>query len=219
MKRRTLILALDVLVFLVVVYASISMITISKDSVLVTGGLGAFKYYTVDSNILCAITSLICATWMLLNRDKDLPDALYVLHMTGVAVVSVTFVVVIIFLGPRLGYALMYTGVSFWLHLVAPVFAIIAQILLKHQDQLRMRSTCWTVVPTIVYGVFYVTANVVNWTGKTNRATDIYGFLTWGWAIGAVILVAICVMNWLIALLYWKIGQTKAGDTKERGNR
>jgi len=212
-SRRALILAQDILVVFFVAYAVIGMITAKKDSVLVTRGLGAFKYYTVLSNILCAITSLVCVIYMLFNMtngDKALPNGLYILHLTGCSVVSVTFIVVMIFLGPTFGYPLMFTGVSFWLHLVAPVLSIVAQILLKQQKPLRLRATLWAVVPTIIYGIVYVSVNAANWTGKSNRATDIYGFLTWGWGIGAVILISICVINWLIALLYWKLGKPDA---------
>ncbi|MBP5549902.1 MAG: hypothetical protein J6X63_05415, partial [Bacteroidales bacterium] len=48
------------LVFVSVQYAVLKMIGTSKTGVLSSGGLGAFKYYTVLSNVFCALSCLYC---------------------------------------------------------------------------------------------------------------------------------------------------------------
>ena len=203
-KRRILILILDILVVLSVTYAVLGMVFAKDNSALVTGGRGAFKYYTVLSNVFCAVTSLVCVIFMLARKDSTLPVPLYLLHLAGSSVVSVTLIVVIIFLGPTMGFGIMFVGVCFWLHLFAPVLSIISQMLLRPQKEIRLRSTVWAVVLTILYGAVYIIVNAVNWTGKSNPVTDMYGFLRWGWAIGAMLLVAICLINWLVAVLFRK---------------
>ena len=180
------------------------MVFAKDNSALVTGGRGAFKYYTVLSNVFCALTSLVCVIFMLARKDRSLPVPLYLLHLAGSCVVSVTLIVVIIFLGPTMGFGNMFVGVCFWLHLFAPVLSIISQMLLRPQKEIRLRSTVFAVVPTILYGAVYIIVNAVNWTGKSNPVTDMYGFLRWGWAIGAMLLVAICLINWLVAVLFRK---------------
>ena len=54
--KRILIFALDVLVFALVLFAVIKMVGIRRNGALVSGGLGAFKYYTVLSNVFCALS-------------------------------------------------------------------------------------------------------------------------------------------------------------------
>ena len=203
-RRRILILILDILVVLSVAYAVLGMVFAKDNSALVTGGRGAFKYYTVLSNVFCALTSLVCVIFMLARKDRSLPVPLYLLHLAGSCVVSVTLIVVIIFLGPTMGFGNMFVGVCFWLHLFAPVLSIISQMLLRPQKEIRLRSTVFAVVPTILYGAVYIIVNAVNWTGKSNPVTDMYGFLRWGWSIGAMLLVAICLINWLVAVLFRK---------------
>jgi hypothetical protein len=205
--QKTLIMILDILLVLSVFYAVFGMVFSKNDAVLVTSGLGAFKYYTVLSNMLCALTSLICVVYLLISKTESLPKALYILHLAGSSVVSVTLIVVLVYLGPSLGYGPMFSGVCFWLHLLAPVLAIISQILIKHEKSLKAVNTLWAVVPTIMYGIGYIAVNAANWTGKSNPMTDIYGFLKWGWGVGAVLLVAVCLLNWLMALLFWRLGR------------
>ena len=208
-RQKTLIMILDILVVLSVVYAVFGMVFSKNDAVLVTSGIGAFKYYTVLSNLLCALTSLICVVYLLFGKAENLPNELYLLHMAGSSVVSVTLIVVLVYLGPSLGYGPMFSGVCFWLHLFAPVLGIITQMLLTHEEGLKSRSSLWAVVPTILYGIGYIAVNAANWTGKSNPRTDIYGFLKWGWGVGAVLLIAVCLLNWLMALLFWRLGRSR----------
>lgn len=210
--QKTLIMILDILVVLSVFYAVFGMVFSKNDAVLVTSGLGAFKYYTVLSNLLCALTSLICVVHLLISKAESLPKALYILHLAGSSVVSVTLIVVLVYLGPSLGYGSMFSGVCFWLHLFAPVLAIISQILIKHEKSLKAVNTLWAVVPTIIYGIGYIAVNAANWTGKSNPRTDIYGFLKWGWGVGALLLVAVCLLNWLMALLFWRLGRNNTDN-------
>ena len=67
-RQKTLIMILDILVVLSVVYAVFGMVFSKNDAVLVTSGLGAFKYYTVLSNVFCALTALICVVSLLIGK-------------------------------------------------------------------------------------------------------------------------------------------------------
>ena len=211
-RQKTLIMILDILVVLSVFCAVFGMVFSKSNAVLVSSGLGAFKYYTVLSNVFCALTFLVCVVYFLIGKVEILPKILYLLHLAGSSVVSVTLIVVLVYLGPSLGYGPMFSGVCFWLHLLAPVLAIISQILIKHEKSLKAVNTLWAVVPTIMYGIGYIAVNAANWTGKSNPMTDIYGFLKWGWGVGAVLLVAVCLLNWLMALLFWKLGRSNTDN-------
>ena len=207
--RKILVFFLDLLVFVSVQYAVLKMIGARKGGVLSSGGLGAFKYYTVLSNIFCALSCLYCVFFYIFKDGAPLPPWLYVFRLMGTSVVSVTLIVVILFLGWIYGYKSMFTGVSFWLHLVAPVLAIVGQILLKPARPMPFRTSFWGIAPTVVYGIFYISVNAIGWTGTSNRRTDFYNFLRWGWGIGVAIFLVIFLINWSVSLLYWKVGRKK----------
>lgn len=207
--KRILIFVLDVLVVAFVLYAMSIMVRIRKNGALVSGGLGAFKYYTVLSNVFCALSCICSAIYFLIRKNYELPSWLYIFRLMGSSVVSVTLLVVLFFLGMIYGYRSMFSGVSFWLHLVAPVLAIISHILLKQAEPLPFATSFWGIAPTVVYGIFYISVNAIGWTGTPNRQTDFYYFLNWGWGIGIVIFLAIFAINWLVSLLYWSLGRKK----------
>ena len=210
--RSLLVFLLDLVVVAVVAYAVIMMVESTKKGALVSGGLGALKYYTVLSNIFCAFSCLCAALHFIITKGKNLPSWLYIFRLMGSSVVSVTFLVVILFLGLVYGYKLMFTGVSFWLHLIAPVAAIIGQLLLKSERRLRFRASFLGIVPTVFYGIGYISVNALQWTGKSNPETDFYRFLAWGWGIGCAIFLVIFLINWLVALLYWAVGRKKNAE-------
>lgn len=210
--RSLLIFLLDLMVVAVVAYAVMKMVESTKGGALVSGGLGALKYYTVLSNVFCAVSCLCSVCHFLIKRSSDLPSWLYVFRLMGSSVVSVTFLVVILFLGLVYGYRLMFSGVNLWLHLIAPVAAIIGQLLLKSERKLRLRTSFWGIVPTVFYGVGYISVNALQWTGQSNPTTDFYRFLSWGWGIGCAIFLIIFLINWLVALLYWAVGRKKNAE-------
>lgn len=200
---------LDLLVVAFVCYAVMGMFFSRRNGVLVAGGWSAFKYYTVLSNVFCSLSCLCSALCFMLRKEPVLPSWLYLFRLMGSSVVTVTLLVVLFFLGPRFGYPMMFEGVNLWLHLIAPVLAIIGQLMLKTGNRLPFSASLWGIVPTAVYGVVYITVNAVGWTGKSNPATDIYRFLYWGWGVGAVIFLGLFLINWLVSVLFWRTGRRR----------
>ena len=131
-------------------------------------------------------------------------SGLYLFRLMGSSVVSVTFVVVLIFLGPLYGYGPMFSGVCFWLHLFAPVMGIAGQIACEPEKPMPVKSTFWALVPTFAYGCFYIGVNSAGWTGTADPKTDFYAFLRWGWAVGILMFMVVFLINWLAAFILTK---------------
>ncbi len=205
--RKYCILLLDVLIVSLVVLATVLMVLNRHSTHLASGGWGAFKYYTSLSNVFCALSCLCCLAYYARRGGETLPEQLYVFRLMGSAVVMVTFLVVVCFLGPIYGYRFMYKGANLWFHLVVPLLSVPEMLLQRPPRRLPLRVTLWGVAPTLLYGVVYLIVNAVTWTGTRNPATDIYGFLFWGWGIGSVFLIVICLISWLIAVVYRLLGQ------------
>ena len=202
--RRIILLVTDLLVVLSVAWSVIGMVTVRSDGVLVTGGRGAFKYYTVLSNVFCAIACLASAAYCLVRKTHVLPKRLYIFRLMGSSVVAVTFVVVLVFLGPLYGYGPMFSGVCFWLHLFAPVLGIAGQIACEPERPLPLKSTLWALLPTLADGCDYIGVTAAGWTGKANPKTDFYAFLRWGWVVGMVMFLVVFLINWLAAFILAK---------------
>ncbi|MBQ4019085.1 MAG: hypothetical protein II606_00175, partial [Erysipelotrichaceae bacterium] len=110
MKTRKL---LNIFMAIAVLYAWGSMFLGLSQEALAARGLASLRYFTILSNLLEAIA---CVVWLINGNEK-------IKYIAAVSV-SMTFIVVMVFLGPLFGYAAMFYGVSFWLHGVVPLCAI-----------------------------------------------------------------------------------------------
>ena len=66
-----------------------------------------FKFYTIDSNILLCLSSLLLAIYeykLLKKKIKVIPKNIYIFKMVGVSAISLTFIVTLFFLSIILEY-------------------------------------------------------------------------------------------------------------------
>ncbi len=206
MSRKLTVIS-DIIIVVLVFFALILMMTAPSEDSLSAKGWTAFKYYTVQSNVFCALSSLVSLAYTLIKRNEAVPDALYVFNLTGTTVVTVTFLVVIGFLGPVYGYGFMYLRANLFFHLIVPLISMAKMLFIKPKRKYPLSVTLWGILPTFLYGAVYAIINAVSWTGKSNPETDIYGFLFWGWGIGAVFLVSICLLSWFVSVFFWGISR------------
>ncbi|MBQ9263428.1 MAG: hypothetical protein IJ189_04370 [Clostridia bacterium] len=176
----------------------LSMVFVVQDGVLSATGLGSLKYFTVLSNLLEGAASLLwglCAC-----REKHARLAARVKYIAAVSV-GLTFVTVLVFLGPFFGYGGMYTGSNFWFHLILPLAAM-AEFMLLNDAPMTHRDNRLAVAPMLLYGIGYLANNLINGIGAWPHTNDFYAFLTWGYPVGMVILVVIIVgtygIGWLL---------------------
>ena len=95
-------LILNIIIVLFTIIASTMMFTGIKFSngvepVLETTKLGMFKFFTVDSNLLMGIVSLIFIiyeVWILKNKKEDIPKNICILKLMATTAVALTFFVV-----------------------------------------------------------------------------------------------------------------------------
>lgn len=162
-------------------------------------GFKALMYFTVDSNVLSALASLgvvICLLTQLGENQALLPRWLILCKLVGAAAVGVTFLTVMVFLGPRLGYKAMFAGVNLHLHLICPLLAMISLVFLERSSSLPFPVTLLGILPTVVYGAVYLYQVVI-----TKGWQDFYGFNLGGrWYLSLVIMV---LVSWGICAGLW----------------
>ena len=200
MKRKILRILLDVGIAAAVLISWGSMFFSLKNGILFSRGIASLKYYTVLSNLLLAAAALVSALMELLSLRKE--HSLFSRFSAGlshaaVSSVLLTFLTVLVFLGPRLGYGAMYMGANLWLHLILPLAGMFVFVLLNRQA-LDKRADFTALIPTGTYAYFYIFRLLLGGRDML-RYNDWYGFVTWGYPVGVVILLLVFFITFWIA--------------------
>ena len=147
-----------------------------------SSGVTTFRYFTTDSNILAGAFALIAGVFglfALLKKRDRIPEAAVLLKYIGTCAVSLTFTVVIVFLGPIYGYGSMYTGASFYMHGIVPMLSMISFIAFDRGYRLPKSRVLFGLIPTVIYGTVYFTMVVL--IGKEKGGwPDFYAFTRGG---------------------------------------
>ena len=159
-----------------------------EHDLLIVHGTEIFRFFTVQSNILVAIASVITIVFNIkiaVNDSYKIPKWAYLVKYAGTVAVTVTFLTVVVFLGPLVasggeyGYFSLFAKHNFILHLVTPVLAIVTFLFLERTEDFKFRYTVFGALPTVLYSFLYVPMVL---TGKWE---DFYGFTFGGimWAV------------------------------------
>ena len=135
---------------------------------------GAFRFFTVQSNTLCAVVSLITAVTALAG---GIPQWAWTLKYIGTAAVTVTMLTVIFFLAPSIGkdwYDVLLKGASnLFMHLLTPLMALISFCLLEKRG-MSFPQSLWGMLPVALYGPLYLYK--IAFAPEEKRWKDFYGF-------------------------------------------
>ena len=199
-KNRKLSLAVNVILVVLVLCGWVVMSITASDK-FSHRGLDKLRYFTVLSNLLFGLTSAIWSVVLmrLLKGQEASHIRLWlILKYTGTVAIGLTFVVVMAFLGPMYGYDSMFQGGNLFFHLLVPVIGIFEFILLNAEGQLRFSDSYYTLIPIILYGIWYI------WNVVTNgaRGNDLYGFFKWGNVGAAIIMIVLLLVVWGLAHLF-----------------
>ena len=152
-------------------------------------GKKAFRYFTTQSNVLCAISAL----FMCLFPEADWA---YYLKVMGTVAVTVTMLTVLIFLGRLYGYKPLLSGSDLFMHLITPLLAIVSLCVFERRG-ISFLGSLIGVIPVALYAPLYL-YNVV-YAPEEKRWEDFYGFNRDGkWPVAYALMVAgaavICVV-------------------------
>ena len=153
------------------------------------------RFFTLLSNLLSAFASLVALFFL---RNGGLPHGVWLLKYLGTASVTVTFLTVMVFLGPTMGYKSQLEGWSFYLHVIGPLLAIISFCFLERIWPLSFAVALLGLLPVVLYGILYLYKVVI-----TKQWEDFYGFNKNGkWKISFSAMVIgtflVCILLWLL---------------------
>ena len=153
-----------------------------------------FRYFTVLSNLFCALTALILLVCELCGA---MPPWAAALKYMGTVAVTVTLVTVFVYLLPvtRSLRGLLDAWPELVMHLITPVLAIFS-FLGFEQEGLSAWIIPLGLVPVLLYGLLYFNRVVV-----ARAWEDMYGFNKGGkWKLSFALMTAGTV---IIAVLLW----------------
>lgn len=220
-KNRIISIILNFSIVIMVIAAAVVMFTGFKfmhgpEVILDRSNVEMFEFFTVDSNLLMAIVALIFAIYEILllkGKIKRIPKRLYVLKLMSTSAVTLTFLVVFLYLGWIAvdGLPSLLMNSNLFLHLLVPITSIITFVCFEKTNLLRPRDTFWGLVPVFLYGIFYISNVLIHANhGVVSPKYDFYYFVYNGlWAM-LIVIPLIFALNYLATFLLWKFNKRKS---------
>lgn len=208
MKKIKVSLILNIIIVLLVIFATIFMFTGFKfmpgGSLLEVSKVEMFKFYTVDSNILMGIVSLIFIIYekkLLKNKIKEIPKKVYILKLIATSGITLTFITTSFFLAPTYGFYAMFNNSNLFFHLVVPVLSIITYIFFeKHEN--KYKYAFFGIIPMFLYSIFYISNVLIHLNnGGLTFKYDFYGFLQGNINNIYIVIPVIYLMSYIISVL------------------
>ena len=173
------------------------------------GGWEALKYFTVESNILLGVLTFVLFPWdflIAIKKEEAMPRYGKILLQTGAVGTTLTMLTVLCFLGPTLGWGLMFNNYNLFMHLVTPLVGIVRIVFLENKDErIKKADTLFGVLPMAIYGIFYM-VNVISHNGYGTTTYDWYGFGAGGAVIGILVYFLMLFLTYAISVLLF-LGQ------------
>ena len=161
-----------------------------------TGGFRRMmRYFTTLSNLLCAFASLLV---LLCRLSGAVPNWVLVMKHVGTVAVTITLLVVLLFLGPvTKDWKGLLSGLSFFLHLFCPLLAIVSLIAWDSPAG-GFGIVLLGALPAFLYAGLYMQKVLLAPPAK--RWEDFYGFNKGGkWPLSAALVVG---GGFIISLLF-----------------
>lgn len=187
------------LIFVLLIVAVLLMF-FGDPGVLASSRWSAFKYFTVQSNVLAGLSSLLSVIYLLTHKDKEYPGWIAIIKLVGAVSVGVTFTVVMTYLGMIYGYVLLFQKANLFLHGIIPVMSMAAFAITEPKMKLRFTMNLYSLLPVTLYGIPYLINVAVKNDYGNYKGADWYAFGTYGLGIGFLCLFIILVMSFAISV-------------------
>ena len=195
---RTVRIISNISVIVLVALAWLIMFVFSPKTALSVSGAESLKFFTVQSNLFAAVSAVLSLINVLRNKKSRVVSAL---KLASSVSVTITFLTVLVYLGPLYGYGSMYSGGNLLFHLIVPVICILDFIFLNDY-MLKYKSSLFTVLCIGIYSVGYIAVILINGKGSGHNGNDFYGFLNWGLGIGIIMYAVILAVAVLTGILF-----------------
>lgn len=219
-KKIKISLCINLIIFIMVIFASIAMFTGFKfmhgiEPKLESTKIGMFRFFTVDSNVFMGIMALVFVIKeieLLKGELDEIPTKFYILKLMSTTGVVLTFLTVFGYLGPisKGGIPSMLMNSNLFFHLLIPLLSIINFTVFERTNKLVFKHSFCGIIPTLIYAAYYsinVFLHMEN--GKVSTLYDWYWFVqggVWQFVIVSPLMLAV---TYIISLLLWRFNKKK----------
>ena len=138
-------------------------------------GLGMFKAFTIDSNVLAALISLVAVIYLVSHNGMEIPNWLHTLLLASATSLMITFVTVVVFLVPvrianGIPWVSMYSDDMYFYHLLNPILSVVG-LILTGPKKFSIGARFCAVIPVFVYSIVYGICVII-----IKCWSDFYGF-------------------------------------------
>ena len=174
----------SILLKLIVIFSAIVGIALSAlaGAYVFMGGETVFMYFTIQSNILVAIISLVGLIIILMGKEDN--KIWYTIKLVGTVSITLTGAVYCFVLSPGIENA--WSMASVLCHAVVPLASIIDFFVVCNVTKVRKINALWVTVPPLLYAIYSGMGYVLDWKFNAQGHNYPYFFLNWGSEAGAV---------------------------------
>lgn len=213
-------LIINIIIVILTIIASIIMFTGFKfmhnyETVLESTRIGMLRFFTVQSNLLMGIVSLLFAIEeikLLKGKIADISSKMYTLKLMATTAVGLTFFVVFAYLGPiaKDGIPSMLMNSNLFFHFLIPVTSIVNFIIFEKTDKIKFKNTLCGVIPTVLYEIYYLANIIIHMeNGKVSPIYDWYWFAQNGVWTAVIVAPMMLAITYIISLIIWKLNKKK----------
>ena len=211
MNKYKVSLFFNILIILLVITGMIFMIAgikiMGKDIVLADASINAFKFFTVDSNLLMGIAALIFAYndyLIIANKKKEIPRWVYAFKHVATVSVLLTLIVTLCYLAPFSEYEFLafFRNSNLFFHLIVPVLSVLVYILYEKMNQYK-EVVMFGLIPMVLYSIFYIIVCIITPESASSTSRDWYRFLSGGIVKGIISIFAVYLLTYLISYALW----------------
>jgi len=213
MKKLKISFIINIIIFILSLLGTIFMLTgfhfMSDDVILEVTKLEAFKFFTVDSNVLMGLISLLFAFYeyqIIKNKVKIIPKEIYVMKLIFTVSVMLTFFITTFYLAPfsSKGFWSMFQNSNLFFHLIIPILSLITFVFFENTNKIKFKYTAWGLLPTFIYAIFYVVNIYIHIeNNKVSYLYDWYGFAQ-GSLVSIIIVFALMhIITYVICVTIW----------------
>ena len=188
-----------------------------SDFILEVSGISLLKFFTVESNILMGVTSLIIVLYSV--KNKIIPTWLNRLNLISTTAVTLTLLTVVFYLAPvsKYGYFSLFQNSNLFYHLIIPILSIICFVINTNSKTIKTKDSFCGLIPTFLYSIYYIINALFHIKdGKVLAEADWYGFFSNGLfgSIITIIIMYLCSYAISKALIYLNYKYNKKNNIK-----
>lgn len=218
-KKQTASIIFNSIIFVLTTFATVCMLAgiqlmdSSQEILAFTSStLEAFKYFTVDSNVLAGLVALAYVILQILTaKGKTIkaPRFIYCLKLAATAGVTLTMTVTVCFLIPQFGeyWYILFENNNLFFHLIIPLLCLITFVFFEPFHDAAPVPFVFSLtgtIPMATYAVFYTTNIICHMNnGHPLKEYDWYNFLNGSLSNALIAVPAMILTTWGLSIALW----------------